>query len=637
MGTRMGKLAAMWVVATVVAVAVDVVLSALNGYFFRIDAGWLLLSEFAGIALGTAPAIVGTSIVLAILRRGKSPLPGAITYAAIIAPIALLLVWRHPGPIAFAVLGALVLDWVAFAWLEARGTLKFARPALVIFLIVASVGAVATSIALPLPGRDQIPAAPTTPAAEREGPNLIFVVLDTLRTDHMGMYGYERKTTPWLDEFASKATVYENLAGSSSYTLPTHATLFTGLLAETHGALELHNHDGAEGVSLEELGLQADFAKVAPLSDEAVTLAEVLSERGYETGAICANTAYLARAFNLDQGFATYVDETGSRAQWRPLGLSIMVRLPLPERWRLERLLGSNERYYLLAPEINALAKQWIEGRADRPFFLFLNYMEAHAPYLPLPGYRDLFPQSYAHQTADWARINAGEIALTADEKTVLVDAYDAEIKSLDDRLRDMFAYFEAEGALENTIVVFVGDHGESFGEHGKLGHALTVFQPEVHVPLIVKLPGQSEGKREPRFVNQADVMPTLLREMGAPIPDGIEGTDLTIAERKLPSVTYFGPYERDYTEYAVYSDPWKLIWSSNKPAQLYNVLEDAGEQNDQAAAHPEVVTELMALLDKHQTRPSIKLNAGPMVMDAETQERLEAVGYVGSDKDKEK
>lgn len=632
MGTRMGKWVVTWIVATAVAVAVDIVLSALNGYFFRIDAGWLLLSEFAGIALGTGMATVGASLLLAFVRRGKSPLPGSVTYAAILAPIALLIVWRHPGAVAFGVLGVLVLDWFAVAWLEARG-LRLANRALAIFLVIASAGAIAASIALPMPGRDQVPTAPLTPAPERQGPNLIFVVLDTLRADHVGTYGYERKITPWLDEFASKATVYENVAASSSYTLPTHATLFTGLLAETHGALELHNHDNAEGVSLVELGLQADIAKVAPLSDQAVTLAEVLSERGYETGAICANTAYLARPFNLDQGFATYVDETGSRAQWRPLGLSIMVRLPLPERWRLERLLGSSERYYLLAPEVNALAKQWLKGRAERPFFLFLNYMEPHAPYLPLPGYRDAFPQSYARQTADWGRINAGEIALTADEKTVLVDAYDAEIKSLDDRLREMFAYFEAEGALKNTIVVIAGDHGESFGEHEKLGHALTVFQPEVHVPLIIKLPGQAEGKRESRFVNQADVMPTLLREMGAAVPGAIEGTDLAVAERKLPSVTYFGPYEREYTEYAVYSSPWKLIWSSDKPAQLYNVLEDAGEKNDQAAAHPEIVTELLALLEKHQTRTSVVLNAGPMVMDAETEERLKAIGYVDDEK----
>jgi len=629
-GLQISGLAKIWFVSTAVACAVDITLSALNGYYFRVDAGLLLLWEVAGIGLGTGAAIAGMTIGLAVLRRVMSlpPLPATVTYAAILAPIALLFVWRHPEPIPLVVTGVLAVDLLALAWFEARKGLNLARPALAIFLVIVSAGAIAASIALPLPGRNQVAAAPATPAPERQGPNLIMIVLDTLRADHMGMYGYERDITPWLDEFASKATVYENVSGSSSYTLPTHATLFTGLLAETHGAVELHNHDNANGVSLLELGLQADFAEVAPLPEDAVTLAEILKARGYETGAICANTAYLARAFNMDQGFDTYVDQMGSRAAWRPLGLSIVVRLPLPQKWRLHRMLGSSERYYLLAPEVNALTKQWLRGRADRPFFLFLNYMEPHAPYLPLRGYRDLFPHSYTLQQEDWARINKGEIALTDHEKTVLVDAYDAEIKSMDDRLRDIFAHFEAEGALENTIVVFVSDHGESFGEHGRLGHALTVYQPEVHVPLIVKLPGQTAGMRETRFVHQADVMPTLLRELGAPVPNAIEGTDLTVAERRLPSITYFGPYERDYTEYAVYSDPWKLIWTSNKPAQLYNVREDAGETNNVADVRPEIVTELLALLEKHHQRPSIKLKAGPMVLDAETEERLKAIGY---------
>lgn len=634
MAAHVRGMAATWLVATAVACAVDVALSALNGYYFRVDAVLLLLWEVGGIALGTGAAVVGLTIGLAIVRQiiPLPPLSGTVTYAATIAPIALLIVWRHPEPIFLIVLAVLVLGIVVVAWLEARKGLNLARPALAMFLSIASVGAIAASIALPLPGRSQVVAAPSTPAPERQGPNLILIVLDTLRADHMGMYGYERDITPWLDEFAAKATVYENVSGSSSYTLPTHATLFTGLLAETHGAVELHHHDGADGVSLLELGLQADFAEVAPLPEEALTLAEILKERGYETGAICANTAYLARAFNMDQGFDTYVDQMGSRAAWRPLGLSIVVRLPLPEKWRLERMLGSNERYYLLAHEINALTAQWIRGRADRPFFLFLNYMEAHAPYLPLPGYRDLFPNSYARQMEDWARINKGEIVLTALEKSVLVDAYDAEIKSLDDRLRAMFTHLEAEGALENTIVAFVADHGESFGEHGRLGHALTVFQPEVHVPLIVKLPGQTEGKRETRFVHQADLMPTLLRELRAPVPVAIEGTDLTVTGRKLPMVTYFGPYERDYTEYAVYSDPWKLVWSSDKPAQLYNLRDDAGEKNNLADAQPEVVTELLALLEEHHQRSSIKLNVGPMVLDSETEERLKAIGYVDSE-----
>lgn len=622
------KLAAGWAVATVLAAAIDLCLSATHGYYLRLDRLPLLAWELFGIGLVCFMVVAGlgcAAFALARIRIRVPSIPGAVCLLSAWTPMALIIAWRHREPALLAAVGVAALGVLLIAAIEARGRFRVARPAFAIAGVIASAGAIGASILLPLPGRDLVGATPAGPVTSRPGPNLLFIVLDTLRADHVGAYGYERATTPWLDEFAKRATVYERAEASSSYTLPTHATLFTGLFAETHGAIE--GQSGA-GTSLSELGLQADVAKVAPLAEEAETLAELMAARGYDTGAICANSAYLSRAFNLDQGFQTYVDATGSRAAWRPAGLSIAIRLPLPQKWRVQRMLDSNDRYYLFADEVNALASRWMHGRSARPFFLFLNYMDVHAPYFPPPAYRDAFPKAFARQTADWNAINRRERTLTSDEKLALVDAYDAGLRSLDERLKELFEHMNAAGMLDDTLIVLVSDHGEGFGEHGTLGHAMSLYEPEVRVPLIIRRPGQTAGERVSHIVHMADVMPTVLRELGMPVPDAVEGTDLASEQRKYPIVNSLGPYERSYSEYGVYLDPWKLVWRSDAPPALYDIRADAAESVDRAKDEPAIVASLLAKLEEYRNRPSKKLSGTAMELDEETQERLKAIGY---------
>ncbi len=334
------------------------------------DRALLLLWDAAGLCVASGMVLVAIAAVRAIAGRIRRvpPSRAAECLLAAWAPVALLILRHHREPYLFAAFGGAGLAIALSAIVEARGAWRLASPAFAMTAVLASVGAIAAAIAIPLPGRDLIGPPAARSAAAAGGPNLLLIVLDTLRADHVGTYGYSRAVTPWLDEFAKGATVYERVVAPSSYTLPTHATLFTGLYPESHGAIENDRHDG---VSLEQLGLQADWANVSPLPDEAQTLAEIMSEKGYETGAICANSAYLSRTFNLDQGFKTYVDATGSREAWRPAGLLIAVKFPIPQKWRLYRMMASNERYYLFASEINALTYRWLNGRPDRPFFSF--------------------------------------------------------------------------------------------------------------------------------------------------------------------------------------------------------------------------------------------------------------------------
>jgi arylsulfatase A-like enzyme len=485
-----------------------------------------------------------------------------------------------------------------------------ARDAVLSAVAVAAVAFAAASA--PAAGRAQLAAPreePATPAT-RDAPNLLMIVLDTMRADHLEIYGYGRPTSPWLARYARQATVYERAYSSSSFTLPAHATLFTGRFTREHGA---HAVDAAHGLTLADVGRDTDQAPVAALPQSAETLAELLRGAGLETGAVCANTAYLYRAFGLDQGFDTYVDAPPLARRWRPAGLGLGMRVwPIQ---RVRRMLTSNERYYHLAPEVNKLALEWLDARSDRRFFLFLNYMDPHGPRVPLGPNRQKFAGSGRPR----------------------IDAYDAETRYLDDHLAALFEALEERGLLQDTLVVLVGDHGESFSEHGNVGHGLSLYEPELRVPLVVKMPGQTQGKRVGRFVHLVDVLPTVLDRMAVAPPAGLRGQPLTTAKRTAPLVAYLGQHGRSFEEVATYREPWKLIVRSQpgpgagearRTTELYNVVADPLEREDLSARMPARVQELAQELAAFERGLPERTDAPTPAPDARTRERLEALGY---------
>jgi arylsulfatase A-like enzyme len=500
---------------------------------------------------------------------------------------------------------------------------------------VAAIASIGFALRPAPPGRDLLapPAATASAAASAEAPNLLVIVLDTLRADHVGAYGYARPTTPFLDAFAERATLFEQAISSSAFTLPSHATLFTGLFPASHGADVV---EGDAGPSLAELGRLEDRAVSRPLSADARTLAEVARDGGLETGAVCANSAYLFRYFGMDQGFDTYVDPPGVIADGRPAGLSL-AHLLLSGVWRVQRLLDSNERYYLLGSEINRLALEWLEPRRDRRFFLFLNYMDPHEPYLPIGEFRGAFPRAWDRQQVDRGAVRRREREILPEEADALRDAYDAEIRYVDDQLAELFARLEAWGLLDKTVVAILGDHGESFGEHHEIGHCNNVYQPEIRVPLLVREPGQTEARRVARFVHLVDVMPTLLDLARLPRPDGLQGASLFESARPLPPVAFMGRYADlvrasprfyDRTHHAVYRDPWKLVAHSDGGRELYDVRADPTEQSDVAALHPEVVAELEAELARFAALAVPRFEHDAASPSGEALERLRQLGY---------
>lgn len=653
--------------AVLLATALDLVLAAVSGYALRTDALLLVLADAALLAVVVVPVMVALAAT-GVLRR--APRAGVLVAAA--APVLLAPLWRGEGgpPLLVAIVAATVLALLVLVEARvARGAAPAQRTGGV--AAAAAVAAIVLAVQLPLPGRAMLGPPPTGRGepATPERPNLVVVVLDTLRFDHVGSYGSARPT-PWLDRFAARATVFTHALSSSSWTLPAHATLFTGLFPRAHGA-DLIEGDG--GTSLAALGRLEDIARARPLSRDAVTLAELAERAGLETGAVCANTAYLYRHYGLDQGFRTYVDAPGSRTAARPAGLSLGVAWgmrrfrraapapasvaqtgggapagpdigPRPRPRGLaalgRRLVESTERYYLLADEVNALALRWLEPRRDRRFFLFLNYMDAHEPYLPIGEYRRLYPEAATPQAVNLWAIRERYRGILPEERAPLVDAYDAEIRYLDDRLAALFARLEVWGLDDRTVVVIVADHGESFGEHHEMGHGNGVYETEARVPLLLRLPGQTEGRRVDRVVHLVDVLPTLVDLLGLERPLVVHGASLLgDGTRPLPPVVYTGRYHdlvRDHprfydrTHSAVYRDPLKLIARSDGSVELYDVRADPLETRDLAAERPAAVAALRSELAAFEAavRPLYGTDGGGAA-SPEALERLRALGYV--------
>jgi arylsulfatase A-like enzyme len=618
-------------------VAVDVTLAAVDGYKLARPlwpmpawADAMRSIGFEVVVIGACVAVVHAALWLlqGVSRRAArlSPTTWAGVLLAALTPIAAWWVVADRGA-GWLLLAALVVVTAA-AFERFR---RLPEPRVLSSLLALAAAVAASAGALLVPALELARIEPSyveeRQQSSSEAPNLLLIVLDTVRADHLGAYGYGRETTPFLDALASRATRYRHAVAASSYTLPSHATLFTGLYPESHGAII-----DAEGVSLESaLGL-SDAARVAPLSPEATTLAELAREAGLDTAAVGANLAYLSPAFGVDQGFETYFVPSQRWSSREPAGIGIGRKLAgmLPSRasaWYRSRVTG-NGRFYLLASEVNAAALRWLESRRDDRFFLFLNYMDAHAPYLPPPGYRDAFPHSDAPQPRLDAFRFADSAGLAPDARAALVDAYDAELRYLDDHLLLLFERLQAWDLLDRTLVVIVGDHGESFGEHGELEHATGLHEPQLHVPLLVVSPGQTAGAVVDRTVHLADVLPTVALRLGLRTPSDLDGTPLGERNRRLPVAARLGPYGGTPTLNAFYRHPYKLIIGGDGRVELYDLVSDPTESRDLSATKPEVLEELRMAYDRFERRVRPRFRADPAVLDPATRERLRELGY---------
>jgi arylsulfatase A-like enzyme len=387
-------------------------------------------------------------------------------------------------------LAAQAVRLIAWAPLSFRKLVRWTLPALIVLAVALWVG-VATwrSVAL----RQHLAALPAVPA---DAPNVLLIVLDTVRAKSLSLYGYDRPTTPHLQRWAKRGVVFDLAISTAPWTLPSHASMFTGLWPS-------------------ELGVDGE----TPLAERHHTLAEALSSHGYLTAGFVANTVYCGYEFGLAQGFAHYEDYVASPREL--LISSAAVRSVANAQW-LRRLAG----YYDNIPRKNATEitdrfLRWLPQTTDRPFFAFLNYFDAHLAYLPpAPFARTFGPEVEArnYELIQDLRYTTRDDALDRRpaETTADRDTYDATILYLDSELNRLFNELQRRGVLERTLVIVTSDHGEQFGEHGYYEHGNTLYLPLLRVPLMILPPGgMPVEKRVPTVITLRDLPATVMSMVG--------------------------------------------------------------------------------------------------------------------------
>jgi arylsulfatase A-like enzyme len=431
------------------------------------------------------------------------------------------------------------------------------------------------------------------PACERGGaaarrPNVVLVTLDTTRADHLSCYGYGRETSPNLDALARAGVLYTRAVSTSSWTLPAHASLFTGKLTTSHGA----RYDAEGPLSLSDgIGGDWDHYRARGLAEGETTLAGLLAAEGYATAAVVAGP-WMKAVFGLAEGFQSYDDDG------------------------IDELVGRRAR------QVTKAALEWLDGLApERPFFLFLNYYDAHSPYGAPP------PFTYAFFD------EPPSVAPAPDDRATWPDLYDGEIRFADEQLGRLFAELERRGLWQDTLVVVTADHGELFGEHGGLyGHGKYLFEEEVHVPLVVKHPardGEAPAREDAR-VQLVDVFALILGRVGIELPADAQGGLPPHVGHPIVAEVYPPPViSSDGDWRVVYDGDQKLHWSSQGRSMLFDLATDPREQRDLALSEPGRVAYLSDLLSAYLAslpRPGV---ARPGRLDAGTLRALEALGYV--------
>jgi len=420
-------------------------------------------------------------------------------------------------------------------------------------------------------------APPASEPMERP-PNILLISLDTLRADHVGAYGYERDTSPFLDELAASGLLVKNAFINTLGTTPSHTTILSSLYQESHRMDYDRPEDGS----------------IVPIPTDVKMLQEILGQEGYSTVAVTGGGKIHER-FGFDRGF----DHYDSSARGIEQGIRKLTSV-LPERF-------------------------------EKPTFLLYHTYEIHSDYRPPKEYREMFG-SYASDlrpTSDvLLELNKRDAAEPSEEDIAfLIGRYDGGIRYADDQLRVLFAELEARDFFDRFLVVITSDHGEEFGDHGHFLHQGYLYEELLKVPLILTGDRITGGQVVTTLASTVDIAPTVLSYVGIGAPTEMVGRDLLqpIVD-SAPVFAQYGP-----RRYAVRTERYKLIEDRKaRVLELFDLTVDPNEQVNLADIETEVVSELRGKLEQFR-----KENAPPpreattVPIDPEHAERLRALGYL--------
>jgi len=512
-------------------------------------------------------------------------------------------------------------------------------------------------------------------------PNILFIVLDTQRRDRLSAYGYARETSPALDQFARDATIFERAIAPAQWTIPSHASMFTGLYPSAH-----HVTQG--------------YSQISGLNP---TLPEILQGAGYHTVGFCNNPLVGVLNNGLQRGFDqfyNYAGATVTRPFNKPRGA---FRQEMSRRWRkfarpVQNRFAHSDWLFrislnpLLVPlwtrfinykgqtpnsidDVIAYMRQHRAGGADRPLFTFLNLMGTHLPYRPPQDYLDRvaphlrrdrhaypFMRRFNAEAARWA--SPTDPPLRDWEQQTLNDFYDAEILYQDDQLGRLFAYMKQANVLDDTVVIITADHGEAHGDHNYVGHSFVVYQELVHVPLIVRDPQERfpAGKRVQTNVSTRRIFHTVLDLTGIQPPldeadpnadtaglslvratNGRPDSEGGIAfSEAFPPSTFLSVLEHRnpplierlrlrQVRRGVYDGIHKLTMVDDQVEELFDTVADPTEVRDLASDEPDTTQRLQARLTQFMQSTNGHANGanGFGEMDEAVLQNLRDLGYI--------
>ncbi|MFQ5351563.1 MAG: sulfatase [Candidatus Binatia bacterium] len=456
-----------------------------------------------------------------------------------------------------------------------------------------------------------------TEKADSARPNVIFILIDTLRPDRLGCYGYRRDNSPTIDALAKEGVLFERAISAAPWTQPSIASLFAAVYPGVHGVI---------GYRKAYQGVKDKTKTVTVFADSFQTLAESFQGAGYATAAIVANP-FLVKGFGFAQGFDHYNDT-------------------ITDNW-------------VTGDIVNQAALAWlIKQDKKKPFFLYLHYMDAHGPYAAPPKFLDpllddleregvkekLSPEAIQKLDYLW-QPPTGPTDLARHNKLSLYREYwsaryEAGIRQVDFHLQQLREELIKLGLWKDAYIILTADHGEALYEHGLWDHGFSAYHTDLHVPLILRWPGTiPEGRRIHALARLIDLAPTLVTQLHLSPMTHIQGTSLLpiIQGRstgEAPPVAFaesvkIGPEQR-----AVYAGAWKLLlFVDTGEVKLFQIDRDPLEQKDLAETHPKLTSELRDILNE-QHEQNKKLSQGVPTQRAtltdEPIKRLRSLGYLG-------
>ncbi len=450
---------------------------------------------------------------------------------------------------------------------------------------------------------------------------VILITLDTLRADHLGVYGYGRETSPNIDRFAKDGVLWENAIVQVPLTRPSHFSILSGRYPSSHGLLD----------------------NFSATPENVPLLSNILGVNGYETAAF-VSAAVLNSSFNTKLGFQVYSD----RIENVVFDNSFLLVFSLRKIEVISRIKAENS-----ASETNKKVFTWLKENEKGPFFMWVHYFDPHTPYSPDPSFRKMFTDSdydiQKYYSYEWEKENYDSVQkkVHIDEKIThyAVALYDAEIRTLDNELGSLFNQLKELKLYERSLIILTADHGESFDHGYYFDHGDRLYEGLIRVPLIIKFPKEKwQGKTIETQVKSIDIAPTIIEYLSLKHSEKMDGKSMISQasnnDNNLPVETSYAYSQTPYQGFFYYkakelqsirSNKWKYIYDVRTGApELYDINSDPGEQNNFASSRPDILKEFNSeLLNFTNSINKDNGRSKTIEIDSTTKDQLKSLGYI--------